>query len=333
MAEYTTWEDLLDAEPASGEAAEHLDQSARREGIELLEAHQVDVVDTEPLALLVEVVIKLTRAHHHAADLVVGLQFDLLPGLVLRVVPEHAVEARIGTKLVEVGNDELIRVHPHMSFSAIAQDDMKRILAFHIISQIGYMLFGLGLFTTAGVAGAVFYVVHHIIVKTALFLVASLVTLRAGSSRLSQVGGLVREAPVVAALFAVPALSLAGMPPFSGFLAKFALVDAGVADHAWAPVAVSLAVGLLTLFSMTKIWSGAFWGERDEEPDRTPIQVGRLGAPISMIGATAVLAAASIAVSVWAGPLYALAERASTDLLDPRGYIEIVLDRGAEAAP
>ncbi len=153
---------------------------------------------------------------------------------------------------------------------AIAQDDMKRILAFHIISQIGYMIFGLGLFTVAGVAGAVFYIVHHIIVKTALFLVAGLVARRAGSSRLSEVGGLVRSAPVIAVLFAVPALSLAGIPPFSGFLAKFALVDAGLADGAWAAVAASLAVGLLTLYSMTKIWSGVFWGVRETEPPVEP---------------------------------------------------------------
>lgn len=143
---------------------------------------------------------------------------------------------------------------------AIAQDDMKRILAFHIISQIGYMILGLGLLTVAGVAAAVFYVIHHIVVKTALFLVAGLVDRRAGTSRLSEMGGLVRSAPVIAALFAVPALSLAGLPPFSGFLAKFALVDAGLEVDRWVIVAVSLAVGLFTLFSMTKIWAGVFWG-------------------------------------------------------------------------
>ncbi|MGA1439477.1 MAG: Na+/H+ antiporter subunit D, partial [Ilumatobacteraceae bacterium] len=154
---------------------------------------------------------------------------------------------------------------------AIAQDDMKRILAFHIISQIGYMIFGLGLATVAGLAGAVFYIVHHIIVKTALFLVAGLVSRRAGSSRLSEVGGLVRDAPVIAILFAVPALSLAGLPPFSGFLAKFALVDAGLAASAWIPVAASLAVGLFTLFSMTKIWAGVFWGVAEERPVDAPV--------------------------------------------------------------
>jgi multicomponent Na+:H+ antiporter subunit D len=210
---------------------------------------------------------------------------------------------------------------------AISQDDVKRILAFHIISQIGYMVFGLGLATVAGLAGAVFYIVHHIIVKTALFLVAGLVSRRAGSSRLSEVGGLVREAPVIAVLFAVPALSLAGIPPFSGFLAKFALVDAGLAASSWVPVAASLAVGLFTLFSMTKIWSGVFWGVPEDQPAEHPITDRRFGAPVTMLASTAVLTVASLAVSVFAGPLYDVSERAASDLLEPDAYIEAVLDR------
>jgi multicomponent Na+:H+ antiporter subunit D len=229
---------------------------------------------------------------------------------------------RIGTVLIVVA----VLTMTVGVLGAIAQDDMKRILAFHIISQIGYMIFGLGLFTVAGIAGAVFYIVHHIIVKTALFLVAGLVDRRAGSSRLSEVGGLVRSAPVIAVLFAVPALSLAGLPPFSGFLAKFALVDAGLAARSWFGVAASLAVGLLTLFSMTKIWSGVFWGERDDAPRREPKAGGPLGGPAGMVGATAALALASIAVSVWAGPLYDVSERASRDLLEPSRYVEAILE-------
>ena len=209
---------------------------------------------------------------------------------------------------------------------AIAQDDMKRILAFHIISQIGYMIFGLGLFTVAGLAGAGFYVVHHIIVKTALFLGRGLVAPRAGANRLSAVGGLVRSAPVIAVLFAVPAMSLAGLPPFSGFLAKFALIDAGLEARSWVAVAAALAVGLLTMFSMTKIWAGAFWGDPEEEPPVPPRPGGRLGAPLWMIVPTAALALASIAVSLGAGPLHDVSLRAGADLLDPSGYVDAVLE-------
>lgn len=207
---------------------------------------------------------------------------------------------------------------------AISQDDMKRILAFHIISQIGYMVFGLGLFTVAGIAGAIFYIVHHIIVKTALFLVTSLVDRRAGSSRLSEVGGLVRSAPVIALLFAVPALSLAGLPPFSGFLAKFSLVDAGFDATQGAMVAVSLVVGLLTLYSMTKIWSGVFWGEPEVRPARLPLDRDRFGGPMGMIVPTAVLVGLSVAFSIWAGPIYDFALRAAEDLLDPTLYRAVI---------
>jgi len=209
---------------------------------------------------------------------------------------------------------------------ALAQDDVKRILSFHIVSQIGYMILGLGLFTVAGVAGAIFYIVHHIVVKTALFLVAGLVDRRGGSSRLSEVGGLIRSAPLLAILFAIPALSLAGIPPMSGFVAKFSLVQAGIAERSWAVVAVALAVGLLTMYSMTKIWSGVFWGEPEHEPVRAPVESGVLGGPAPMVGATAVLVAMSVAVLFAAGPLYALAERSAADLLDPSGYVRAVLE-------
>ena len=132
---------------------------------------------------------------------------------------------------------------------AIAQDDVKRILSFHIVSQIGYMVMGLGLFTVAGVAGAVFYIVHHIIVKTSLFLAGGLIEHAGGSSRLCRLGGMVRTAPVLAVLFLLPALSLAGIPPFSGFVGKLALVEAGVAsERVRHRRASSLVVSLLTLF-------------------------------------------------------------------------------------
>ena len=143
---------------------------------------------------------------------------------------------------------------------AITQNDVKRILSFHIVSQIGYMVMGLGLFTLVGLAGAVLYIIHHIVVKTTLFLVAGLIELRAGTSNLAKLSGVARLEPLLAVLFLLPALSLAGIPPFSGFVAKLALVDAGIGAEAYAVVAVSLVVSLLTLYSMSKIWANAFWG-------------------------------------------------------------------------
>lgn len=208
-------------------------------------------------------------------------------------------------------------------FGAITQNDMKRILSFHIVSQIGYMIMGLGLFTLAGLAGAVFYIIHHIVVKTTLFLVTGLVEERAGTGQLAKLSGLARLEPFLALLFLLPALSLAGIPPFSGFVAKLALVSAGAGAGQYLVVAISLAVGLLTLFSMTKIWSNAFWGPVDPKPYE-PAAV-RLGGQVLMTGSTTALVVLSLIITVSAGPLYSLSERAAQDLLDSRVYIETVL--------
>jgi multicomponent Na+:H+ antiporter subunit D len=211
---------------------------------------------------------------------------------------------------------------------AIAQDDIRRILSFTIVSQIGYMIMGLGFFTIAGVAAVVFSMVHHIIVKTALFLVSGLVDHATGSSRLSRIGGMVRTQPFLAVLFLLSALSLAGIPPFSGFVSKFALIDAGIVGRHYPVVAVSLVVSLLTLFAMIRIWSGAFWSPAEEEPAprrKTATRPG--GGPALMVAPTAVLVACSIAVAVAAGPLYRLSERSARGLLEPQQYIGEVFGR------
>jgi multicomponent Na+:H+ antiporter subunit D len=207
---------------------------------------------------------------------------------------------------------------------AIAQDDVKRILSFHIVSQIGYMIFGLGLFTVAGVAGAVVFIVHQIPVKTALFMAGGLIEHAGGHSKLSRIGGLLHRTPVIAMLFLLPALSLAGIPPLSGFIGKLALVNAGVGSGAWWPTAASLAAGVLTLFSMTKIWGGTFWGTPDEPvPGHEP--TGRFGAPPLMVFSTGGVVAVTLGIAVLTGPLWELCLRAGTELLDPSVYVGAVL--------
>ncbi|MEM6729660.1 MAG: Na+/H+ antiporter subunit D, partial [Pseudomonadota bacterium] len=142
---------------------------------------------------------------------------------------------------------------------AAAQNDMRKILSFHIVSQIGYMIMGLAIYTPLAIAGAVFYLVHHIVVKANLFLIAGVAERMAGSTDLGRIGGLYKSAPLLAFLFFIPAFSLAGFPPLSGFWAKYVLVAAALQDQGWWIAAVALLVGLLTIYSMTKIWAEAFW--------------------------------------------------------------------------
>jgi len=159
---------------------------------------------------------------------------------------------------------------------AVAQSEMKRMLSFTLVSHIGYMMFGIALATTAGYSGAIFYVVHHITIQTALFLVLGLVERRAGSTSLIKLGGLARLAPLLAALYFVPAMNLAGIPPMSGFLGKVGLTEAGLrvgTPLAYAVVAAGMVTSLLTLYAVAKTWNLAFW--------RTPSQAHEIAQELS----------------------------------------------------
>jgi multicomponent Na+:H+ antiporter subunit D len=208
---------------------------------------------------------------------------------------------------------------------AAAQSDVRKILSFHIISQIGYMIMGLALYTPLALLGAVFYLVHHIIVKANLFLVAGIARRYAGSFELDRLGGLYRAAPLLSVLFLVPAFSLAGFPPLSGFWAKLVVVLAGAEVGAWPIVAVALVVGLLTIYSMTKIWQGAFWKALPSGGELADRPSALLYAPVVF------LALLTLVIGFWSGPFVALAERAAVELMDPSAYVRAVLGDDAAA--
>ncbi|MCL4806656.1 MAG: Na+/H+ antiporter subunit D, partial [Thermoanaerobaculia bacterium] len=213
---------------------------------------------------------------------------------------------------------------------AMAQSDVRKVLSFHIVSQIGYMLMGLGLGTRLALAGTVFYILHHIVVKANLFLVAGVMRRVGGSFSLDRLGGLLPRSPLLAAAFLVPALSLAGIPPLSGFWAKFLLVRAGLEAENGAIVAVALAVGLLTLFSMTKIWAEAFWKPAPAGAGETAALTA--GERASLLGPILSLGAITVAIGLGAAVLFRFADGAAVQLLDPDLYIRAVLGaRGGEA--
>ncbi len=211
---------------------------------------------------------------------------------------------------------------------AIAQDDFKRILSFTIVSQIGFMIMGLSFGTLAGIAALVYSMVHHIVVTTALFCAGGLIEHAGGSSRLSRIGAMLKTSPLIALLFLLPALSIAGVPPFSGFIAKLALFIAGFGAHRYVIVAVALAVGLLTLYVTMRIWIGVFWGPAEARaPTTRKPKSERFGAPPLMLVSTTVLVAATLTIAVAAGPIYSFSDRAAHDLGNPKSYVHAVLGR------
>jgi multicomponent Na+:H+ antiporter subunit D len=239
---------------------------------------------------------------------------------------------------------------------AVAQSDIKRILSFTLVSHIGYMLFGVAIGSTAGLSGAIFYIAHHITVQTTLFVVAGLIEYRSSTTNLDKLGGLARAAPMLSVMFFVPAMNLAGIPPFSGFLGKLALVEAGVADHRWLSyigVAAAIVTSLLTLYEIAKVWNRAFWQPAEDadelgndshggsmhgrsgvstKTDRTStwkvddIEQQRL--PLGMVAPTLMLVGCSVALTVVAGPLLAFTTRAAEELQGRSAYITAVLGGG-----
>lgn len=210
---------------------------------------------------------------------------------------------------------------------AVAQTEFRRLLSFHIVSQIGYLLMGLGLFTPLALAGTVFFMAHVIFAKSALFLISGITYILAGTYDLKKLGGLYHAYPGIALLFLVPALSLAGIPPLSGFWAKFTLVRAGLEFEQYAIVATSLSVSVLTLFSMMKIWAEAFWKEKPRGEGEAITEIDRplRSPPWLLLAPPAGLAALTVAIGVGAEPVFILALRAAEQLLHPGDYTRTVL--------
>jgi multicomponent Na+:H+ antiporter subunit D len=206
---------------------------------------------------------------------------------------------------------------------AIGQRDFRRVLSFNLVGHIGFITVGLALWTPAGMASSILYLLHHMLVITSLFLVSGLFLRQRRTTDLRALGGLFQTQPIVAALALVPLFSLAGVPPLSGFIAKLAVVGAVLdADHYWL-AAVALVVSLLTVVSMARLWDESFWKPAPGGPSQA-----RLGAAI--LTPIALLVGLTLALTAVAGPVYGMSMRAAEQVLDPRGYIRAVL--GEEAA-
>jgi len=209
--------------------------------------------------------------------------------------------------------------------AAASQTEIRRILSFHIISQVGYMVLGLSLFTPLALAGTLIYLVHHIIVKTNLFLVSGLIRNAAGSFDLKHIGGLYKKHGLLSVGFFIPAFSLAGFPPLSGFWAKLLIVYACLESRHYILGAVAAVVGLMTLFSMTKIWTEAFWKPFPGDP-AAPAAVKPLSA--WMMAPVLSLALITILTGLFMEPVYRVAVVVGEQLMNPMPYILAVKGGG-----
>jgi multicomponent Na+:H+ antiporter subunit D len=210
-------------------------------------------------------------------------------------------------------------------FGAVTRFEMRSILAWHSISQVGYMVVGMALLAApsselriAGIAATVFFIIHHGLVKPALFLVAGLVGSYQGTTQLKNNGGLYLARPLLAVVFLLAALSLAGIPPLSGFWAKLAIIQAALAAEQGWLAGAALAAGLVTLLSMVKIWIEAFWKPRPEGGDTGNQPSGNLHARWS---ATLALVALITLIGLAPEPILSWSYQAATEVLAHRSSI------------
>ena len=226
------------------------------------------------------------------------------------------------------------------ALGALAQPGIRRVLSFHIISHVGFMLMGLAVAQSGnrlavgfGLGAAVIYLCHHMIIKTALIMAGGAVELHMGSDRLASIGGLVTRQPLLAFLFFMSAISLAGVPPFSGFVSKLSLLQITLDTRHWFVSGVSLFASLLTMINMMRLWRESFWGEYNR-PSRVPVRIlqSRIRQQL-MLTPVAVLVLLSLALGIWGGPAFKLSMQVAQQALDRQAYIEAVSPSSRISAP
>lgn len=209
---------------------------------------------------------------------------------------------------------------------AVSQHEIRRILAIHVISQVGYMVFGIAVMTPLALAGVVYYMIQHMVVKASLFLCCGVMERDAGTDDLDHMGGMLKKHVWLGVLFLVAALSLVGLPPLSGFFGKLVIIREGWDNHGWLSI-IGLATGALTLLSMMKIFSYAFWSPAPKEPTpSTSVDIarepGRSWAPAYL--GIIILVVSAVGLGLAAGPVLEIAMVAGEQMADPTEYIRAV---------
>lgn len=183
---------------------------------------------------------------------------------------------------------------------ALAQDDLKRMLAYSSVSQIGYILMGFGIGTSLGVYAGLFHMLNHALAKALLFLAAGAVIYTTGARRISELGGVAKRMPVTSSCFFVGALAISGVPPFNGFQSKLALFVAGGRAGDWWAVGIGIAASLVTLVVLLKAAKSVFWGPQTDATMAFPANEAPLSVTIVMV----VLAALCLAIGIYPKAVY-----------------------------
>src|SRR5690606_30819133 len=264
--------------------------------------------------------------------------------------PPSAVAAVFGGLLTEVGIYALFRVFTLIfvpnefiklvfmgiavmtiltgAFGALIKDNIRRLFSYLIVCHLGFVIGGLGLYTKIAFLGAIFYLIHDIVVKTNLFLVTGLIRQLRGSMNLSKLGGLYAQYPRLSILIAIVLFSLAGVPPLSGFWPKIYLIEAAYAEGNYIFIAGLIFGSFITLYLMAKIWSEVFWKEASAETfieDKfEPLKTYK---KVLLVLPICFLALTSLYIGLNAEMIIQVADRIANELVDTSFYVKAVLGK------
>ncbi|OCA81490.1 Na+/H+ antiporter subunit D [Bacillus sp. FJAT-27225] len=205
------------------------------------------------------------------------------------------------------------------AIGAIAYWDIKKILTYNVILGVGFIIAGLASSTPEGLTGAVFYLIHDMVIKALLFLIGGTVIAITGSSKLRDFSGLIQNYPYLGWMFFVAALSLSGIPPLSGFIGKVYITEGTFASGYYWLGAIGLITSLMALYSVMKIFMNGFWGDFHINGDNEKGIKSRLLLPI------ACLTILTVAIGLGAEGIHSFAALAVESLADPSYYIDAVL--------
>lgn len=210
---------------------------------------------------------------------------------------------------------------------AVSQHHVRKILSVHVISQVGYMVFGIAVMSGQALAGCAFYMVQHMVVKCALFLCCGVMEKHAGTDDLNKLGGLLKRDWPLAVLFFIAAMSLVGLPPLSGFFGKMVIIREGFGQGQWYLGVIGLVTGAITLLSMLKIWSYGYWNPDQAPTVNKPQRVKASSKPAYF--AIAMLVGIALFLGFGAEAVYKVANKAGDQLENPKAYITAVLGEDA----
>ncbi len=200
---------------------------------------------------------------------------------------------------------------------ALAYKDMKKIIIYNIMIAVGVILTGVSLLTPDGMLGAVYYVFNDILVKAALFMLVGVIIHLTGETQFNKLGGMIKDFPVLGWTFFVACLSLAGIPPLSGFFGKYYIVKAAVAEGHPLAAIVILVSSLIVLYSVIRIFIHVFWGQsKTIQYSKQPYN--------KLLVISVITTFLAVAFGLYAEQLYPLFYQAAMTLTDPSNYTQIL---------